>query len=125
MPAQDFEIEIKAYFEPKLGEKFSDPSSRNSEKKNERKCPLCGSTREKFIYDKYRNELVCTNCGLVLNSCVEIIPPAVSKIKEYYSFLDWLNGLGNPQDDERFLRFLRKRRRIFRKSASKQISHRG
>ncbi len=107
---RDLEVEIKAYFEHKLREKFSNSSSRNSKKKNERKCPLCGSTREKFIYDKYRNELVCTNCGLVLNSGIEFVPPVVSKIKEHYAFLDWIGGLGNPDDDKRFLSFLRKRR---------------
>ena len=109
MLSQEFELKIKAYFEPKLREKLNN-SHKKSLKKNERKCPLCGSTREKFIYDKYRNELVCTNCGLVLNSGIEFVPPVISKIKEHYAFLDWIGGLGNPDDDKRFLSFLRKRR---------------
>jgi rubredoxin len=72
----------------------------------EETCPECKAKKEKFVYDSNANEVICSVCGFVLDS-YEIVDS--SDFEENCALINEIYGLGNPMDDERFLKFMRKR----------------
>jgi len=76
-----------------------------------RTCPECLASQKKFVYDHNNGEVVCSGCGLVIDTFEEPEPPYISELEKEGIVKMWITEQkGNPKDDIRFLKFLKSRR---------------
>lgn len=76
------------------------------------KCSECGAHKEKFVYDANACEMICSVCGVVLER-YDHNSVKTSEFEERGAFLSRIFGLGNPADDVRFLKFLRRKEALW------------